>query len=190
VRSILASGLNTTPAHGAGRWFDAFGAIFLGRDQSRYEGQVALEWNLAADPSERTPFALEIDRTGSILTVDLRPALVDAVRAWSGGAAVSTIAGRFHATLSAAGLATLRALPAGTVSLPVVLGGGCFQNALLAESFLRDLTPEFDVALPRAVPPGDGGIAFGQAVVANALIRQGGQPCAWESPVASSKSTT
>ncbi|MBI2213030.1 MAG: carbamoyltransferase HypF [Acidobacteria bacterium] len=190
VRSVLASGLNTTPAHGAGRWFDAFGAIFLGRDQSRYEGQVALEWNLAADASEIRPFGFEIDRTTSTWTIDLRPALVDAVHAFVAGDAVSSIAGRFHATLAAAASTTLRALSLETRRLPVVLGGGCFQNALLAESFLRDLTPDFDVALPRTIPPGDGGIAFGQAVVANALIRQGGPQCAWESPVASSRSTT
>jgi hydrogenase maturation protein HypF len=190
VRSMLASGLNSAPAHGAGRWFDAFGAIFLGRDQSRYEGQVALEWNLAADESERRPFAFDIDRSAATWRIDLRPALTEAVRAFEVGSPVSSIAGRFHATLSAAAAATLRERTRETGRLPVVLGGGCFQNALLTESFLRDLTPEFDVALARTVPPGDGGIAFGQAVVANALIRQGGRPCALESPVASSKSTT
>ncbi|MFA6958900.1 MAG: carbamoyltransferase HypF [Thermoanaerobaculia bacterium] len=190
VRSILASGLNTMPAHGAGRWFDAFGAIFLGRELSRYEGQIALEWNLAADASERLPFPFDIDRSGPVWRIDLRPALIDAVRAFSAGAPISSVAGRFHATLSAAAAATLRERTRESGRLPVVLAGGCFQNALLAESFLRDLTPEFEVALPRTVPPGDGGIAFGQAVVANALIRKGGQPCVLEYPVASSKSTT
>ena len=190
VRSMLASGLNTIPSHGAGRWFDAFGAIFLGRDRSRYEGQIALEWNLAADESERSPFSFDIDRDAPVWTIDLRPAVVDAVRAWSTGASIATIAGRFHATLSSAATAAIQARYRETGRLPVALGGGCFQNALLTESLLRDLTPDFDVALSRAVPPGDGGIAFGQAVVANAVLQKGGHSCAWESPVASSTSTT
>ncbi|MCM2316223.1 MAG: carbamoyltransferase HypF [Thermoanaerobaculia bacterium] len=190
VRSMLASGLNTIPSHGAGRWFDAFGAIFLGRDRSRYEGQIALEWNLAADESERIPFSFDIDRNARVWTIDLRPAVVDAVRAWSTGTSIATIAGRFHATLSSAATAAIHLRYHETGRLPVALGGGCFLNALLTESLLRDLTPDFDVAIPRAVPPGDGGIAFGQAVVANAILQRGGHACAWESPVASSTSTT
>ncbi|MGK2860117.1 MAG: carbamoyltransferase HypF [Thermoanaerobaculia bacterium] len=189
VRSMIAGGLNTTPAHGAGRWFDAFGAIFLGHERSRYEGQIALEWNLVADESERSPFSFDLDRDAPVWTIDLRPCLVDAVHALGEGASIATIAGRFHATLSSAAAAVIRARSHETGRLPVALGGGCFQNALLTESLLRDLTPDFDVALPRAVPPGDGGIAFGQAVVANAILQKGGPPCAWESPVASSQST-
>jgi hydrogenase maturation protein HypF len=57
--------------------------------------------------------------------------------------------------------------------MPVVLSGGCFQNARLAESVRASLEPEFVVWRPRDVPPGDGGIALGQAVVADAVTRQG-----------------
>jgi len=41
--------------------------------------------------------------------------------------------------------------------LPVVLTGGCFQNARLAEGVLRRLQGDFDVRLHGEVPPGDGG---------------------------------
>jgi hypothetical protein len=33
--------------------FDALGAAFLGRARAGYEGEVAILWNLAADPAER-----------------------------------------------------------------------------------------------------------------------------------------
>jgi hydrogenase maturation protein HypF len=52
--------------------------------------------------------------------------------------------------------------------LPVVASGGCFQNALLAERVQAAFAPEQHVLFHRTVPPGDGGIALGQAVVANA----------------------
>jgi hydrogenase maturation protein HypF len=52
-----------------------------------------------------------------------------------------------------------------------VLTGGCFQNARLAEGLLRELSPTFRVYLHGEVPPGDGGLAIGQAVVAAAVAR-------------------
>jgi hydrogenase maturation protein HypF len=52
--------------------------------------------------------------------------------------------------------------------LPVVASGGCFQNAMLAER-VRAALAGFDVRLHREVPPGDGGIALGQVVVADAV---------------------
>jgi hydrogenase maturation protein HypF len=55
----------------------------------------------------------------------------------------------------------------------VVLTGGCFQNPRLAEGVLARLDGA-DVRLHREVPPGDGGIALGQAVVADAIVRGGG----------------
>ena len=53
--------------------------------------------------------------------------------------------------------------------MPVVLTGGCFQNARLAEGVRRRLQGDFDVRLHGEVPPGDGGIALGQALVADAV---------------------
>ena len=54
----------------------------------------------------------------------------------------------------------------------MVLTGGCFQNALLAEKTLESLTPELEVFLHGEVPPGDGGICLGQAVIADAIGRE------------------
>jgi hydrogenase maturation protein HypF len=51
-----------------------------------------------------------------------------------------------------------------------VLTGGCFQNARLAEGLLRGLSGDFQVYLPGEIPPGDGGLALGQAVVADATL--------------------
>jgi hydrogenase maturation protein HypF len=61
-------------------------------------------------------------------------------------------------------------------NLPVVLTGGCFQNALLAERVLSQVEQAdgLRVFLQRRVPPGDGGLALGQAVVAAALARAPG----------------
>ena len=56
--------------------------------------------------------------------------------------------------------------------LPVVLTGGCFQNPRLSESLASVLGTHSTVHLHHEVPPGDGGLALGQAVVAAAVARQ------------------
>jgi hypothetical protein len=55
----------------------------------------------------------------------------------------------------------------------VILTGGCFQNALLTQRVLERLSPRFPVYRNQMAPPGDGGIALGQALVANALCEAG-----------------
>lgn len=55
----------------------------------------------------------------------------------------------------------------------VVLTGGCFQNALLADRIrARLLEHGFDVYTHRNVPPGDGGIALGQVLIAAQKIKE------------------
>jgi hydrogenase maturation protein HypF len=76
------------------------------------------------------------------------------------------VSAKFHNTLASATAELVRATARTHGRLPVGLTGGCFQNARLAESLLQELHRGFTVYLHRLVPPGDGGIALGQAVVA------------------------
>ena len=57
-------------------------------------------------------------------------------------------------------------------ALPIVLTGGCFQNDLLTRRVVENLSGE-SVYLHRNVPPGDGGLALGQAFVASAIVSKG-----------------
>jgi hydrogenase maturation protein HypF len=87
------------------------------------------------------------------------------------GVAAPVLSARFHETLVAASVEMVRAAASRHGRLPVALSGGCFANARLAEGIARALRPDFDVFLPRRVPAGDGGLALGQAVVADAMTR-------------------
>jgi hydrogenase maturation protein HypF len=103
--------------------------------------------------------------------LDLRPLWRARVADVLADVAAGEISARFHASLCAGGAALVRRAARRDGRLPVVLTGGCFQNARLAEGVARELSGEFEVYQHGEVPPGDGGIALGQAVVADAVAR-------------------
>ena len=172
VRRMIATRVRSPLARGVGRYFDAIGALVLGRPHARYEGQVALAWNVIADPAADGTYDFDLDRRQAPWTLDLRPMVRQIVCDMTNGATPSIISARFHNTITAATGAMVRAVAAEHGALPVVLTGGCFQNDRLAERVVRELGDDFSVYLHERVPPGDGGIALGQAVVANAMARR------------------
>jgi hydrogenase maturation protein HypF len=87
------------------------------------------------------------------------------------GRSAATISARFHNTIAAATADVARAMLLRLGPMPVVLSGGCFQNARLAGSVIDALVPAARVVMNRDVPAGDGGIALGQAFVADARLR-------------------
>jgi hydrogenase maturation protein HypF len=82
------------------------------------------------------------------------------------------IAGRFHRTMAAATLEVCRTIRGTTGIGRVCLSGGVFNNTLLTSDLVARLEAVgFEVHLPREAPVGDGGIALGQMLVANATRR-------------------
>jgi hydrogenase maturation protein HypF len=171
VRQMAAKGLRSPLAHGAGRYFDALGALGLGRPRATYEGQVALEWNLAAEEAETGSYPFALGEEGGLVGADLRPLVRAAVFDLLSGVRPGRVSARFHEGMADVAAALVRRAAAAHGRLPVVLTGGCFQNARLAEGVRRRLEGDFDVRLHGEVPPGDGGIALGQALVADAVAR-------------------
>jgi hydrogenase maturation protein HypF len=81
------------------------------------------------------------------------------------------VSARFHNTLAASAAAMVAEGARRHGPLPVVLTGGCFQNERLVEGVRRRLEPVHEVWQHGEVPPGDGGLALGQALVADAVSR-------------------
>ncbi len=173
VRKMLRGGFNSPLARGVGRWFDGMGALGLGLAASAYEGRVAVAWNEVADPGEREAYPIAVDRTNMPWEIDPRPMVRAAVEDLLDGAPPAIVSARFHETLIQVTSALVRATSCRVGRLPVVLTGGAFQNPRLAEGVHASLTGDLEVHLHREVPPGDGGIALGQALVADAMARRG-----------------
>jgi len=165
VRRMIARDLNTTSARGVGRYFDAIGALVLNMPIAHYEGEIAYRWNMVADDAERGRYPIVIRDGITPWEVDPRPIVRGVVEDLLAGRAAATISARFHNTLAAT---TVEIARAARGEMPVVLSGGCFANARLTESIFEGLGTR--VFMNRKVPPGDGGIALGQVLIANARV--------------------
>jgi hydrogenase maturation protein HypF len=158
VSALARTGVASPLTSSVGRLFDAVAALCGLRSEITYEGQAAIELEAACDAAERGAYAF-----GPAL--DARPTVAAVVDDIARGTDAGVIAARFHNALAAA---TARALLERGPDT-VVLSGGVFANrrllsrtrALLGEAGVRVLVPE-------RLPPGDGGISYGQAAVAAA----------------------
>ncbi|MBK5259669.1 MAG: carbamoyltransferase HypF [Thermoanaerobaculia bacterium] len=173
VRRMIQRGVNTHRARGVGRYFDALGSIGLGRPDSRYEGEVAFLWNMIADPGEKGLYPVVIREGAGPWEIDPRTLVRAAVLEFIAGRGAATVSARFHNTIARATVEIAQSLLTIHGEMPVILSGGCFQNARLTESVIAGLAPFTRVYTNHQIPPGDGGIALGQAVIANAIARAG-----------------
>jgi hydrogenase maturation protein HypF len=172
VRRMIARNVNAPRARGVGRLFDALGAIALDMPDARYEGEVAFLWNVAAGDDERGVYPIVVREGVQPWEIDPRPMIKAAVLDLLRGVSPSIISARFHNTLAAVTIEVARAAAVSIGDAPIVLGGGCFQNARLTESITGALSATNRVFMNHEIPPGDGGIALGQAVIADALARR------------------
>jgi hydrogenase maturation protein HypF len=156
VRYMLERGINVVPTTSIGRLFDAVASITGIAQRNRFEGQAAmlLENEIGVSRIESAYFF-----SGG----DWAPLISSVVEDKRAGVAVSTIAARFHNAL----VEWILEVAAQTGLKQVVFSGGVFQNRYLTERAAATLESRgFEVFTHRNVPPNDGGIALGQAVMA------------------------
>ena len=177
---MMERGVNAPLTSSLGRLFDAVAAVVLGRRAVDYEAQAAIELEgLAVDESDklgRVDYAPELwdgknlgmDVPLVLRTGDLWRAVVDDLRR---GVKKARIAARFHSGISEAFIAAAGNAREKTGIKQVVLSGGCMHNRRLARLLRTGLEEEgFEVFQHRRVSPGDGGLSYGQAVVAAAIL--------------------
>jgi hydrogenase maturation protein HypF len=170
LRRQLETELNTPFSSSCGRLFDAAAALLGIRAEAMYEGQPAVELEAVADPAVDVIYPYDILRDGEGWIIDPAATLRALWCELRAGRPIPTIAAAFHNTVADFTRAACVAVREKHRLERVVLSGGCFQNALLTRRLLDGLSREgFEVLTHRLVPPNDGGISLGQAVVAHAL---------------------
>jgi hydrogenase maturation protein HypF len=168
---LARTGLNSPLTTSMGRLFDAVAALCGVRSTVNYEGQAAIELEAACDPGERGRYELAVSRADDgFLTLDPHP-MFDALLAdLDAGADIGTVAARFHAAVAAATVESCVLAASSASTELVVLSGGVFLNRRLVEATIAGLEAAgLRVVVPEQLPPGDGGVSYGQAVVAARL---------------------
>jgi len=152
---------------GAGRIFEAAGSLFGLAVRNEYEGEAAARLESLATSSEyprETWEGLEDLLVEDEVATDRL--LVMAGERLLAGEPARRVAAGFHASFCRLfAMLARRRLPEGIEVM--ALGGGCMVNRLLTECFIEEFEKQgLRVLLPRQVPPGDGGLAYGQCTLA------------------------
>jgi hydrogenase maturation protein HypF len=185
---MLVQGVNSPRTSSMGRLFDAVAAICGLSPVISFEGQAAMSLEFAADwretnayplpcasfktlpPVKKTP-RLQSGGVVGPLVADWGPLVRGVLADRAAGVPISRVSARFHNALADMALEIAASAAPG---LPIVLSGGCFQNALLSARVRSRLAGScFPVYTHKRVPPGDGGIALGQTLLALLQSRRG-----------------
>ncbi|MBK9178573.1 MAG: carbamoyltransferase HypF [Acidimicrobiales bacterium] len=168
-RAVVASQLEsptTVRTSSMGRLVDAVAALAGVRQACRYEAEAAIELEglVAGEPADPYRFTL---RPGDPVVLDPAPVIAAVAADVRAGTPPAVVAARFHAAVADVVAATASHLRAVTGIGRVGLTGGVFQNVTILRWSLARLRSEgFEVLVHRRVPPNDGGLALGQAVLA------------------------
>jgi hydrogenase maturation protein HypF len=197
IRHQLETGFNAVPTSSMGRLFDAVAAIAGVRQTVTYEAQAAMEFENLAAVDITDSYRFELVETGkgmvgatggstarpgrarelaevrsplppTYLTFQAAPVIRAVVADVRGGRPLPVISARFHNAVAGLIRDVCVLVREREGRARVALSGGVFQNVSLLAKAERLLTEAgFEVLIHRLVPPNDGGIALGQAVVAN-----------------------
>lgn len=165
LRAQLERGVGTVPCSSMGRLFDAIASLVGLRQEISYEAQAAIELEHLA-LAAGTPAPLAFGWDGSHFdSGPLIAAVVKRLRRRPGDpvVAASIAAGLHHAVVDV----VCESVERWGGGQPIVLTGGCFQNAFLLQLTTDRLRAMGEQVLThRIVPPNDGGLSLGQAFVA------------------------
>ena len=166
VRQQVRKDLNTPHTSSMGRLFDAVASLGGVRSDVSYEAQAAIELEVLSNRfingAEAYPYQI---RNGIVLLGELLQDVIADIRSKQ---PVGLIGARFHQTLCALAVEVCRNTRNETGINEVALSGGVWQNQTLLNLTREKLADErFVVFSHRQTPANDGGLALGQAVIAN-----------------------
>ncbi len=173
VDRMIDQHLHTVETSSCGRLFDAVAALAGMGPHVTFEGQAAIALESAAEPGIERRYEFEIEGGGTMV-LDFRPMIAAIVEDLSSGKSAGEISACFHNTLTVAIVEVCCRIRARDGLNRVCLSGGTFQNFyLLTRTVAEFRRRNFGVFLHATVPANDGGIALGQAVIANELLQRG-----------------
>jgi hydrogenase maturation protein HypF len=163
-------GINAPITSSAGRLFDIAAGILGVSKVVYYEGQAAVELELAAQKSVgySLPYTISANQPYQLDFMPTFAALTESVRK---GVNINFLAACFHSTVAQAVVEMVWRIRKDTGHRKVVLSGGVWQNMILLTEVVGMLQQDdFTIYTNQQVPLNDGGLALGQALVAGEKI--------------------
>jgi len=184
IKRQIERRINSPLTSSMGRLFDAISALLGIRGEIDYEGQAAVELEMAAyssvigrrvsdeaiyDAQESYPYRIVEDE--GIRVVHLKGLLSAVIEDLYQGIPKGRISVKFHNTVARMINEMCHLIAGETGITQVALSGGVFQNRLLLRKTVSLLESSgFQVFTHRQVPCNDGGISLGQAIIANFAV--------------------
>jgi hydrogenase maturation protein HypF len=167
--------LNAPLCSSMGRLFDAVASLLGICHEVSYEGQAAIELETLSQPfmASAAAYAINWEDMRGTLGISLRPllqAIIDDLRA---GTPAGLIGARFHRAIASLAVALCEQARRAAGLHEAALSGGVWQNQLLRQLTCAGLAEAgFIVYVHKQVPANDGGLALGQAAVAQTALSQ------------------
>jgi len=174
VVKLIHSRFNSPLTSSMGRLFDAVSALLGICEHSTYEGQAAieLEMTLKGDSQDCYPFLYR--QEDDCYTINPEPLIREICSDLRAAKPTGNISTAFHNSIVRMIIETCNKLRDAFKINRVALSGGCFQNAYLLSRTIEKLIGEgFEPFYHKRVPPNDGGLALGQALIANEKLTTG-----------------
>jgi hydrogenase maturation protein HypF len=170
ITQMVEKRINSPLTSSCGRLFDSVSALLGICRKNRYEGQAAVELEMAQDESENGGYEWEIKRMKDFRLLMTDPIIQAIVCDLEKGLSPGIISRRFHNTMIEILSSACAGLRDEIGINEVALSGGVFQNKTLLRGLTHSLQKKgFRVFTHSLVPTNDGGISLGQALCA-ALI--------------------
>ena len=165
IGKMIINGINSPLTSSCGRLFDAVSALLGLCSVVQYDAQGAIVLEKKAGKMSELEASYDYSINGNNV-VDFRPMINNIVCDIKKSVDSSLISKRFHSTIVYATIDICRKIKRERSIKKVVLSGGSFQNRNLTYLLIKYLKREgFDVFINSLVPPNDGGVSLGQAVI-------------------------
>jgi len=171
VRRQIEKGINSPLTSSCGRLFDAVSSLLGICDVITYEGEAAIELEMLADDDVEDGYHWPLPRGKFPIIIDQEPVLRDIIQDLKAGVPIAIISAKFHNAVAEMVSEVCCLIRERDGLSKVALSGGVFQNIYLLKRTLSHLQKKgFKPYIHHQVPCNDGGIALGQAVIANTKV--------------------
>ena len=189
LEKMIKRRINSPLTSSMGRLFDAVSSLLGLRDEITYEGQAAMELEMAIKSVQSSKFKVKsykygIEQEKKFFIIKPKEIIMGIVEDLKHSVPVGAISFKFHNTIVEMIVETCMKIRSdfnqnyklrtmNSELNEVALSGGVFQNIfLLDRTFYRLIEEGFRVYSHHQVPTNDGGISLGQAVIANAKFKE------------------